>query len=161
MYSVKVPSKHDKVVELETKVKDAAIHHELAMSDKDKLTEKAEKLKKKLQKDLALSETDYMDILSKVQEYELNLKRVEDSMKKSKTKFLEAHGTTLEVLKVSNEIEISDERFSTKGERKYQCIFCTMQFDQWQLRKHHILMYHWSDNEECVCIDTNMFLSFF
>ena len=70
-----------------------------------------------------------MDILSEVQEYELNLKIVEDSMKKSKTKFLEVHGTTLEVLKVSNEIEISDERFSTKGERKYQCILCTMQFD--------------------------------
>ena len=55
-----------------------------------------------------------MDILSEVQEYELKLKRVEDSMKKSKTKFIEAHGTTLEVLKVSNEIEISDERFSKK-----------------------------------------------
>ena len=104
LYSVKVQSKHDKVVELETKVKDAAIQHELAMSDKDKLKEKAEKLKKKLWKDLALSETDYMDILSEVQEYELNLKIVEDSMKKSKTKFLEVHGTTLEVLKVSNEI---------------------------------------------------------
>ena len=129
MYSVKVPSKHDKVVELETKVKDAAIHHEVAMSDKDKRKEKAEKLKKKLRKDLALSETDYMDILSEVQQYELNLKIVEDSMKKSRTKFLEAHRTTLDVLKVSNEIEISDERFSTKGERKYQCIFCTMQFD--------------------------------
>ena len=145
-------------MELETKIKDAAIQHELAMSDKDKLKEKAEKLKKKLRKDLALSETDYMDILSEVQEYELNLKTVEDSMKKSKTKFLEAHGTTLEVLKVSNEIEISDERFSKKGERKYQCIFCTMRFDRWELRKHHILMYHWSDNEECVCIDTNIFL---
>ena len=48
MYSVKVPSKHDKVVELETKVKDTAILHELAMSDKDKLKDKAEKLKKKL-----------------------------------------------------------------------------------------------------------------
>ena len=80
-------------MELETKIKDAAIQHELAMSDKDKLKEKAEKLKKKLRKDLALSETDYMDILSEVQEYELNLKTVEDSMKKSKTKFLEAHGT--------------------------------------------------------------------
>ena len=102
-----------------------------------------------------------MDILSEVQEYELNLKIVEDSMKKSKTKFLEAHGTSLEVLKVSNEIEISDGRFNTKGERKYQCIFCTMRFDGWKLRKHHILMYHWSDNEECVCIETNMFLSFF
>ena len=35
-------------MELETKVKDAAIHQELTMSDKDKLKEKAEKLKKKL-----------------------------------------------------------------------------------------------------------------
>ena len=129
LYSVKVPFKHEKVVELETKVKDAAIHHGLAMSDNDKLKEKAQRLKNKLQKYLTLSETDYMDILSEVHEYELNFKKVEDSMKKSKTKFLEAHGTTLEVLKVSNEIEISDERFSTKGERKYQCIFCMMWFD--------------------------------
>ena len=159
LYSVNIPFKHDKLVELETKVKDAAIHHELAMSDNDKLKEKAQRLKKKLQKDVVLSESEYMEILSEVQEYELNVKKVEDSMKKSKTKFLEAHGTTLEVLKVSNEIEISDERFSRKGERKYKCIFCTMRFDRWELRKHHILMYHWSDNEERVCIHTIMFLS--
>ena len=139
-------------MDLEEKVKNATLQHALATSYNDKVKEKAEKLKKKLRKDLALSESDYMEILSEVHECENELKNAKDNMQKSKTKFLEAHGTTLEVLKVSSEIEISDERFNKKGDRKYQCIFCTMQFDRWELRKYHIFMYHWSDMDDAVSI---------
>ena len=63
---------------------------------------------------MALSESDYMEILSEVHECKNELKNAKDNMQKSKIKFLQAHGTTLEVLKVSSEIEISNERFNKK-----------------------------------------------
>ena len=72
---------------------------------------------------MALSKSDYMEILSEVHECENDLKNAKDNMQRSKTKFLEAHGTTLEVLKASSELEMSDEWFNKKGERKYQCLF--------------------------------------
>ena len=46
-------------------------------------------------------------------------------MKGSQTTFLEAHGSTLEVLKVVGEVRVSEERFYKAGERKFQCMFCT------------------------------------
>ena len=109
---------------------------------------------------MALSENDYMEILSEAHECENELKNAQQNMQKSKTKFLKAHRTTLEILKVSSEIEISDERFNKKGERKYQCIFCTMRFDRWELRKYHIFMYHWSDMDDAVSI-VKMFIIIF
>ena len=45
------------------------------------------------------------------------LKRAEKSMERTKTKFIEAHQTTMEVLKASGEVEISSERFNKKGEK--------------------------------------------
>ena len=114
-YLVKVPSKHDKVVDLEEKVKDATRQHGLATSYSDKVKEKAEKLKNQLRKDLGLSESDYMEILSDVHECENELKNAKDNMQKSKTKFLEAHGTVLDILKVSSELEISVKDLTKKG----------------------------------------------
>ena len=40
----------------------------------------------------------------------------ESNMERSKNKFIEAHWTTMEVLKVAAEVEISTERFSKKWE---------------------------------------------
>ena len=56
----------------------------------------------------------------------------------------------MEVLKASGEVEISSERFNKKGERKFECLFCTKRFDTSNLQKYHIFMYHWPDMEK-VC----------
>ena len=82
--------------------------------------------------------------------YEKELKRAEKSMERTKTKFIEAHQTTMEVLKVSGEVEISSERFNKKRERKFECLFCTKRFDTSNLWKYHIFMYHWPDIEKFV-----------
>ena len=58
---------------------------------------------------------------------------------------MEAHGSTLEVLKVAGEVGVSEERFHKAGERKFQCMFCTKRFEMHHVQKHHILMYHWKD----------------
>ena len=77
-----------------------------------------------------------MNECMKVIEYEKELKKAEKSMERSESKFIEAHRTTMEVLKVSGEVKISSERFNKKGERKYDCVFCTKRFDTSNLQKH-------------------------
>ena len=109
-------------------------------------------MKNKLRKELSLNDEDYMEIMCEVIEYEKELKKAEKSIERSKNKFIEAHRTTMEVLKVSGEVEISNEKFNKKGERKFDCFFCTKRFDTSNLRKHHILMYHWADMEKFVSI---------
>ena len=118
----------------------------------DKVAEMAQNLKNKLRKELSLNDEDYMEIMHEVIEYEKELKKAEKSMERSKNKFIEAHQTTMEVLKVSGEVKISNERFNKKGERKFDCVFCTKRFDTSNLWKHHILMYHWPDMEKSVSI---------
>ena len=118
----------------------------------DKVAEMAQNLKNKLRKELSLNDEDYMEIMCEVIEYEKELKKAEKSMERSKNKFIEAHQTTMEVLKVSGEVKISNERFNKKGERKFDCVFCTKRFDTSNLWKHHILMYHWPDMEKSVSI---------
>ena len=73
-------------------------------------------------------------------------------MERSKNKFIEVNQTTMEVLKVSEEVEISGERFHKKGERKSDCVFCTKRFDTSNSWTHHILMYHWPDMQKSVSI---------
>ena len=116
----------------------------------EKVRDMANNLKKKLRKDLCLNDQDYLDIMAEVNEYEKELKRAEKSMERTKTKFIDAHRTTMEVLKLSGEVEISSERFNKKGERKFECLFCTKRFDTSNLRKYHIFMYHWPDIEKSV-----------
>ena len=62
--------------------------------------------------------------MSEVHEYEESLKDAVEKMKGSLTTFLEAHGSTLEVLKVVGEVGVSEERFHKAVERKFQCMFC-------------------------------------
>ena len=80
----------------------------------------------------------------------MELKRAENSMERTRTKFIEAHQTTMEVLKLSGEVEISSERFNKKVERKFECLFCTKRFDTSNLWKYHIFMYHWPNIEKSV-----------
>ena len=152
MITVKIPYKHDEVIKLGEKIKDAATEDGMNKVYSDKVAEMAQNLKKKLRKELYLDDKDYMEIMHKVIEYEEELKKAEKSMERSKNKFIEAHQTTMEVLKVSGEVEISSERFHKKGERKFDCVFCTKRFDTSNLWKHHILMYHWPDIDKSVSI---------
>ena len=61
--------------------------------------------------------------MSKVHEFEESLKDAVQKMKGSQTSFLEAHGSTLEVLKVAGEVGVSEERFHEAGERKVYVLY--------------------------------------
>ena len=115
-----------------------------------RVVDKASKLKKILQDDVKLNDEQYMEIMQDIHEYEKLLKEAEDKMKKSQGTFMVAHDITLEVLKKSGEIKISDERFNVRGQRKYECLFCSMRFDTTELRRHHIYMYHWKSKDKAV-----------
>ena len=95
----------------------------MCKSYSEKVREMACNLKKKLQKGLSLDENDYLEIMSEANEYEQELKTAESNMERSKYKFIEAQQTTIEVLKVAGEVEISTEMFSKKGDGKFQCLF--------------------------------------
>ena len=90
--------------------------------------------------DLQITDEEYLSIMSEVHEYEESLKDAVQKMKGSQTTFLEAHGSTLEVLKVAGEVGVSEERFHKAGE-----MFCTKRFEMHHVWKHHIPMYHWKD----------------
>ena len=135
---------------MEQKINDAIKEKETTKMYNDKVVEKASKLKKMLRDDVKLNDKQYMEIMQDVHKYEKLLREAEDKMKKSQGTFMAAHGTTLEVLKKSGEIKISDERFSIRGQRKYECIFCSMRFDTTELRRHHIYMYHWKSMDKAV-----------
>ena len=109
MITVKIPCKHDEVIKLGEKIKDAATEDGMNKVYSDKVTEMAQNLKKKLRKELCLDDKDYMEIMHEVIEYEKELKKAEKSMERSNNKFIEAHRITMEVLKVSGEVEISSE----------------------------------------------------
>ena len=111
--------------------------------------DKAEKLKDHMQSDLQITDEVYLSIMTEVHEYEEALKDAVEKMKGSQTTFLEAHGSTLEVLKVVGEVGVSEERFHKAGERKFQSMFCTKRFET-HVQKHHILMYHWKDWDSMV-----------
>ena len=147
-----MPYTHNEVIKLGQDIKEATSQHTMNKVCSDKVAEMAQNLKNKLRKELSLNDEDYMEIMCEVIEYEKELKKAEKSMERSKNKFIEAHRTTMEVLKVSGEVEISNERFNKKGERKFDCVFCTKRFDTSNLQKHHILMYHWPDMEKSVSI---------
>ena len=71
------------------------------------------KLKNKIRKDLCLSDEDFIGIIS--EQYEEYLIYKEYEMKRSKKKFMEAHGITLEVLGKNKEGEILSETFNKTG----------------------------------------------
>lgn len=130
---------------MEDKIQKAKKHKDDAKLSRDKALEKAEKLKYNLRNDVRISNEQYLCIMNEVHEYEMSLKDAVNKMKHSQTTFLEAHSSTLEVLKVADEIGITDKRFHKQGERRFECMFCTKRFDTHHVRKHHILMYHWKD----------------
>ena len=115
-----------------------------------RVLDKASKLKKILQDDVKLNDEQYMEIMQNMHEYEKILKEAEDKMKKSQGTLMAAHDTALEVLKKSGEIKISDERFNVRGQRKYECLFCSVRFDTTELRRHHIYMHHWKSMDQAV-----------
>ena len=143
--AVNIQSDHMKVIDMKKKIVKAKSQKEIATLTSNKVREKAEGLKSKMRKDVQMSDEDYLTVMSEVHEYEVSLKDAEKKMKRSEKTFLEAHGATLEVLNVAGEIEISNERFNIKGQRKFECMFCSKKFDNTHLRKYHILMYHWKD----------------
>ena len=67
------------------------------------------------------------------------------------TQFITAHLATMEVLGVAGEVKYS-ERFSRKGPRDVRCMFCIMVFDSQEMRRRHILGYHWKAFEVTVII---------
>ena len=91
--------------------------------------DKAHKLKDHMRTDLQITNEEYLSILCEVHEYEESLKDAVEKMKGSQNTFLEAHGSTLEVLKVAGEVGVSEKRFHKVGERKFQCMLCTKKFE--------------------------------
>ena len=137
-------SDHVKVIDMENKIHKAKKDKDDAKQSKNKAMDKAHKLKDHIRTDLQITDEEYLSIMSEVHEYEESLKDAVEKMKGSQTTFLEAHGSTLEVLKVA-EVGVSEERFHKVEERKFQCMFCTKRFEMHHVQKHHILMYHWKD----------------
>ena len=143
----------DKIVQnMEKNIQDASDKQSEAKNYSKKVKKKADELKDKLRDDIQLRDDDYMEVLKEVHEYEENLKAAENKMKASQTTFMVAHGTTMEVLGVAGQVQLGEERYNKKGPRKYQCLFCLMTFDTVELRKHHILMYHWNVMDTAVSI---------
>ena len=66
--------------------------------------DKAQKVKDHMWSDLQIIDEEYLSIMTEVHDYEESLKDVVEKIKGSQTTFLEAHGSTLEVLKVAGEI---------------------------------------------------------
>ena len=131
--AVNIQSDHMKVIDMKKKIGKANSQKEIAQLTSYKVRQKAEDLKSKMRKDVQMSHEDYVTIMSEVHEYEVSLKDVGKEMKNSQKTFLEVHGATLQVLNVAGEIEISDERFNIKGQRKFECMFCSKRFDNTSL----------------------------
>ena len=140
-----VGSDHIKVLDMENKIHKAKKDKDDAKQSKNNAMDKAQKLKDHMRSDLQITDEEYLSIMTEVHEYEESLKDAVEKVKGSQTTFLEAHGSTLEVLKVVGEVGVSEERFHKGGERKFQCVFCTKSFETHHVWKQHILMYHWKD----------------
>ena len=143
----------DKVVQkLEKVIQDASSKKSEVEKYSETVKKKAHELKDKLRDDLHLKDDDYMELLREVDEYEQVLKAAENEMKGSQSAFMIAHGTTMEVLGVAGQVQLGGQRYSKKGPRKYQCLFCLMAFDTAELRKHHTLRHHWNVMDSAVSI---------
>ena len=108
-----------------------------------KVKEKAKELEKSLLPDAGFTREEYLEIINDVNEYKKQVMDSEKQMKTSHSSLLSAYSSTMEVLRVSEQVKISDTWFSHTREQKYKCLFCMMRFDKIALQKHHILMYHW------------------
>ena len=99
---------------------------------------KAKELEKRLLPDAGFTREQCLEIINDVNEYKKQVKDSEKQMQGSHSSLLAACSSTMEVLGVSDQVKISDTQFSQRGERKYKCLFCMMNFDTTALRKHHI-----------------------
>ena len=116
---VHVGSDHIKVLDMESKIHKVKKDKDDAKQSKNNAMDKAQKLKDHMRSDLQITDEEYLSIMSEVHEYEESLKDAVEKMKGSQATFLEAHGSTLEVLKVAEEVVVSEERFHKAGERKF------------------------------------------
>ena len=139
---------NEKVTEFRKAVNTAIKDKSEAEKYSKKVMEKAKELKKRLLHDAGFTRAQYLEIINDINEYKKQVKDSEKQMQSSHSSLLAACSSTMEVLGVSDQVKISDTRFSQRGERKYKCLFCMMRFDTTALRKHHISLYHWDSVEK-------------
>ena len=84
------------------------------------------------------------------------MEKAEVQMKSHLLAFMTAPLATMEVFGVAWEVKYN-ERFSSKGPRDVRCMFCIMVFDGHEMRKGHILSYHWKVFEVTVSISHKCF----
>ena len=84
------------------------------------------------------------------------MEKAEGQMKSSTSAFMTVQLATREVFGVAREVKYS-ERFSMKGPSDVRCMFWTKAFDSKEMKKRHILSYHWKAVEVCLSIYTECF----
>ena len=99
-------------------------------------------LKRLLVPDVKMSDRELQDLVTEIEEYQQKMAKAEVQMKSTASAFMSAHAATMEVLSVAGKVKYH-ERFSKKGLRDVRCMFCTMAFDNIEVRKKHILTAHW------------------
>ena len=95
-------------------------------------------------------------LVSEIEDYRKKMENAEVQMKSSSLAFMTAHLATMEVLGVAGKVKYS-ESFSRKGPRDVSCMFCTIVFDTHEMRRRHILSYHWRVFEVTVSISHKCF----
>ena len=95
-------------------------------------------------------------LVNEIEDYRKKMEQAEVQMKSSFLAFMTAHLATMEVLAVAGEIKYS-EMLNRKGPRDVRCMFCTMVFDSHEMRKGHVLSYHWKVFEVTVSISHKCF----
>lgn len=112
--------------------------------------EKAESLRKLMRPDIQMTDEEVIELVKDVEQLKVEMEENKKEMKRTQREFMTAHSTTLEVLWSAGKVKLTRTRFNAKGERQVRCMFCTMAFDQMEVRKQHILVYHWKDMETTV-----------
>ena len=106
-------------------------------------------LKSLLVPDMQMTDEELKNLVTEGKEYRQKMAKAEVTMKSTASAFMAAHSATMEVLGVAGEVKYH-EKFSKKGSRDIRCMFCSMVFNNIEVRKRHILTANWKVFEATV-----------
>ena len=115
-------------------------------------------------------------LVEEIEDYKKSMKQAEKQMKSSTSAFMAAHATTMEVLGEAGKVQYN-QRFHSRGLTDIRCMFCTMVFPSYEVRKktyHQLSLDNiwgyceyflymlqivvWQYNCNCICICKYMWI---
>ena len=155
MKAVKVSVVH---MEHQEEINKAIESQEKVCEQNAELMDKVNRLKKLMRPDVEMTDQEMIQLVKDVEELKVEMEENKKEMKRTQREFMTAHSATLEVLGAAGELKVSNKRFNTKGQIHIRCMLCTMGFDDMELRRQHILVYHWKDMETTVSSNIVMYV---